>query len=680
MRGDSSIAVIIPALNEEEAIGKVVSGIPAWVDDIIVVDNGSTDRTVEAARSHGARTVTEPERGYGSACLAGIAALQSPAVVVFLDGDFSDRPEEMHALVDPILQREADLVIGSRVLGTREHGALTPQARFGNWLACHLIRLIWKAHYTDLGPFRAIRFSAFRNLGMRDRGYGWTVEMQIKAARSRLRVLEVPVSYRRRIGKSKISGTVKGVIGAGTKILATILGSAFSRGLERELPREALILFTRHPEPGKTKTRLIPILGEDGAAELQRRMTVHALIQVRRLARLRRASPIVCYEGADHPTMTSWLGPDLQYCPQCAGDLGERMANSFQHVFQQGIDRAVLVGTDCPGVNPDLFQKALDSLRQNDLVLGPAEDGGYYLVGLASPQPDLFAGVPWGTDAVLETTLHIALRLGLKVSLVDRLGDVDRPEDLHIWDQGPGRPTDPGIPPRLSVIIPAFHEAELIASVLAAVSGIPEAEVIVVDGGSTDGTPELAAAYGAKVFSTNRDRAKQMNLGALKARGKVLLFLHADTHLPQGFEKHVLASISEPGAVGGAFELRIDACARGLRFIERMANWRSRRLQLPYGDQALFVKADVFRELGGFPDLPIMEDYELVRRLKRTGRIVILPIAAATSARRWLRLGVWRTTLVNQLIILGYHLGVSPQLLSRFYRGSSKVNPVTPGR
>lgn len=667
MREDIPIAVVIPALNEEEAIGKVIAAVPSWVDDIIVVDNGSTDGTVEVARAHGARTVSEPERGYGSACLTGIAALQNPGVVVFLDGDFSDRPEEMPALVDPILRREADIVIGSRVLGQREPGALTPQARFGNWLACHLIRVIWKVGYTDLGPFRAVRFSALRQLGMRDRGYGWTVEMQIKAAKQHLRVLEVPVSYRCRIGKSKISGTVKGVLGAGTKILATIFGSALSRQPDEEPLREALILFTRYPEPGKTKTRLIPLLGEDGAAELQRRMTIHAVIQVRQLARLRRALPLVCYEGADHTTMAAWLGPDLHHHPQGEGDLGVRMANAFRHAFQQGMDRVALVGTDCPGVSTNLFQKAFDSLTEHDLVLGPAEDGGYYLIGLRGLQPELFSGVPWGTDRVLERTLEIAAGLGLKVSLVDRLADVDRPEDVHLWGGGPGRTPETAIPPRLSVIIPALNEAENIAAVLAEVIGTPQSEVIVVDGGSTDGTADLAAAYGAKAFLTDPGRAKQMNLGASKARGEVFLFLHADTRLPHGFEKHVLASLSEPGTVGGAFEFQIDADLRGIRFIERMANWRSRRLQMPYGDQALFLKADVFRELGGFADLPIMEDYELVRQLKRKGRIAILPIPAAASARRWLRLGVCRTTLVNQLMILGYHLGVPIRSLGRLY-------------
>ncbi len=233
MRHGSKISVIIPVLNEERSIGQVLAAIPEWADDVIVADNGSADRTVEVAQAAGARVVHEPRRGYGSACLAGIAALDEPDVVVFLDGDFSDYPEEMDRLVDPIANDEADLVIGSRTRGTRERGALTPQARFGNWLSCALIRLFWRTTYTDLGPFRAVRYSSLLALRMADRDFGWTVEMQIKAAQQRIRILEVPVQYRRRIGKSKISGTGRGVVKAATKILFTVFKLAI-RGRPRQ--------------------------------------------------------------------------------------------------------------------------------------------------------------------------------------------------------------------------------------------------------------------------------------------------------------------------------------------------------------------------------------------------------------------------------------------------------------
>ena len=229
LRSDSKISVIIPAVDEERSIGKVISAIPGWVDEIIVVDNGSKDATASVARANGARVISEPKRGYGTACLAGIAALDDPDIVVFLDGDFSDHPEEMHLLVDPILDGRDEMVIGSRVLGRREPGALAPQARFGNLLACFLMRMIWRAKFTDLGPFRAIRYSTLKKLGMRDPNYGWTVEMQIRAAQQKIPFREAPVSYRKRVGKSKVSGTVRGVIGAGTKILGTIFWAALLR-------------------------------------------------------------------------------------------------------------------------------------------------------------------------------------------------------------------------------------------------------------------------------------------------------------------------------------------------------------------------------------------------------------------------------------------------------------------
>ena len=228
MRGKANIAVIIPALNEEKAIRMVLSSIPAWIDDCIVVDNGSADKTAAVAQANSARVVYEPRRGYGSACLSGIKALQKPDIVVFLDGDFSDFPEEMDRLVDPIIHGEADFVMGSRTLGSREPGALTFQARLGNWLACCLIKRLWGVKYTDLGPFRATSFSALKKFGMVSLDYGWTVEMQIKSAQQKLRSLEVPVRYRRRIGSSKISNTWRGAILAGTKILITIFTLALA--------------------------------------------------------------------------------------------------------------------------------------------------------------------------------------------------------------------------------------------------------------------------------------------------------------------------------------------------------------------------------------------------------------------------------------------------------------------
>jgi glycosyltransferase involved in cell wall biosynthesis len=217
------ISVIIPAYNEEESLPHVLNDLPQdRLHQVIVVDNRSTDRTSEVARANGATVIYEKRQGYGQACLTGMAALDAPDIVVFLDGDYSDYPEEIDLLVEPILKDEADFIVGSRMILKESQKALLPQARYGNQLAVFLIRLFFGHKFTDLGPFRAIRYESLQAIGMRDRDFGWTVEMQIKAVKKGLRIREIPVRYRMRIGVSKITGTVSGTFKAGTKIIYTI--------------------------------------------------------------------------------------------------------------------------------------------------------------------------------------------------------------------------------------------------------------------------------------------------------------------------------------------------------------------------------------------------------------------------------------------------------------------------
>ena len=219
------VDVVIPALNEQDSIGLVLSDIPSdIVRTVYVVDNGSDDATASVALEHGAVVVSEPRRGYGSACLAGLARVSQnpPDVVVFLDADYSDHPEEITRLLEPIAVDDVDMVIGSRTIGQREQGALLPQALFGNKLACILIESLYRYRFTDLGPFRAITWDALERIGMEDTNFGWTVEMQIKAASEEMSCVEVPVSYRQRVGVSKITGTITGTFRAGYKILYTI--------------------------------------------------------------------------------------------------------------------------------------------------------------------------------------------------------------------------------------------------------------------------------------------------------------------------------------------------------------------------------------------------------------------------------------------------------------------------
>lgn len=227
----TKIAVIIPAFNEVHSIGKVVAAIPNTVYKIVVVDNASTDATAQVAESHGAVVLHEKQKGYGYACLKGIAHLQEdpPEIVVFLDGDYSDYPEDLDQLVDPIIEGTVLFCLGARDKKLREPGALTPQQVFGNALACLLMRWLYQSNFTDLGPFRAIRWQTLQSLEMNDKTYGWTVEMQLKILRRKLPYSEIPVRYRKRIGVSKVSGTVKGTLFAGYKILTWIGKFYFSK-------------------------------------------------------------------------------------------------------------------------------------------------------------------------------------------------------------------------------------------------------------------------------------------------------------------------------------------------------------------------------------------------------------------------------------------------------------------
>ncbi len=221
------VKVVIPAYNEEQSIGHVIKEIPKeWVSEIIVVNNGSKDKTADVAIAHGATVLNQPKPGYGNACLMGIDYLKNsatpPDILVFMDGDYSDYPEQLPEVIQPILDGRADFVIGSRALGNRESGSMTFPQVFGNWLATSMMRWFYGIRFTDLGPFRAIRFNDLIKIDMNDKTFGWTVEMQLKATKHKLRSTEVPVNYKKRIGVSKVSGTVKGTILAGYKIIFTI--------------------------------------------------------------------------------------------------------------------------------------------------------------------------------------------------------------------------------------------------------------------------------------------------------------------------------------------------------------------------------------------------------------------------------------------------------------------------
>ncbi|MGW8186765.1 MAG: TIGR04283 family arsenosugar biosynthesis glycosyltransferase [Desulfobacterales bacterium] len=435
-------------------------------------------------------------------------------------------------------------------------------------------------------------------------------------------------------------------------------------------PREQLAIFTRYPEPGITKTRLIPVLGPEGAAAVQRQMTEHLLNTISRLVRTRPLAVEIRFAGGDARRMTDWLGSKFIYAAQGDGGLDQRMTIALTAAFDAGADTAVLIGTDIPGITAEIIGQAFEKLRTKDTVFGPAADGGYYLVGLRRGAfrralPRLFAGLPWGTNRVMALSLQKAAELRLSVALLETLEDVDRPEDLAVWERF--------AVPRISVVIPTLKEAANISEAVRRAQNARNIEVLVVDGGSHDDTTEIAGRLGALVLVAEASRARQMNVGAAAATGDILLFLHADTLLPGGYDGQVRGALSRPGAVAGAFALGIDSSLPSLRIMEHGANWRSRFLQKPYGDQAIFMAAETFRAIGGYIELPIMEDFELVRRLKQKGRIIVLTASVTTSARRWLQVGVWKTWLVNQAAITAYFCGIAPGTIARFYNRAKGI-------
>ncbi len=425
--------------------------------------------------------------------------------------------------------------------------------------------------------------------------------------------------------------------------------------------RDLLIVFTRYPQPGRAKTRLIPVLGAEQAAALQRKMTEHIIGVARCLAARNQVRIEIRFDGASESKMRHWLGPGLQFRPQGEGDLGDRIARGFDAAFSTGCRRVVVIGTDSPELDASLLAEGFAALEGADLVLGPARDGGYYLMGLNRPAPELFRGIAWGTEHVLSATLASAVRLGLRHTLLSPLDDVDRPTDLPVWERVRRRAST------LAVIVPTLNEAAHLTATLKRVLEEGPEQVIVADGGSGDGTVELAQAAGVQVISAPRGRGRQLNAGAKVAAAATLLFLHADTLPPAGYRELVGRTLADPKIVAGAFTFSIREPMRHRRLVEWLVAVRCRIRQSPYGDQGLFVRRDLFEAVGGYPDWPLLEDVEILRRLRPHGRLAIAPAAASTSGRRWLARGVWSTLWLNQRILLGYHRGVPVEELARKY-------------
>jgi len=427
-----------------------------------------------------------------------------------------------------------------------------------------------------------------------------------------------------------------------------------------------LQVFTRFPVPGQAKTRLIPAIGREGAARLQFLMTRHLLEQALRLPS--GTAVEVRFSGGSRQLMSALFGAGLDMVPQMGPDLGARMAAALTQGLTRA-ERVILVGSDCPFVDGALLCRAFEKLLDHDVVLGPAADGGYYLIGLSRRAARdgvaaLFSGIDWGSPRVLDQTRQKASGKGWTVAQVATLPDIDLPEDIPLIPQNVLRPEVQG----LSVVIPALNESAHIQRTLASLSQGDNVEVLVVDGGSRDETVQRAEQTGARVLLSEAGRAGQMNVGARAAQGELLFFLHGDSRAPFLFDWFVRQGLSRPAASGGSFSFGLDGPFRWSGLITAVTNARSRLLGLPYGDQGLFVGRELFFELGGFPETPLLEDVHMVRSLKKRGRIEVLPVPVLTSARRWTRLGPLRTTLINQLVMAGFALNVPEAQLARLYR------------
>jgi len=444
-----------------------------------------------------------------------------------------------------------------------------------------------------------------------------------------------------------------------------------------------IIVMTRYPEPGKAKTRLIPALGPEGASELHTCLVQHTLKTVGQFAGRNGCGLEVQYAGGTLEKMQHLFGSNLRYRPQRGELLGDRIISAVDAAFLEGCRQVVVIGTDCPQLQAEHLEAAFSSLQQTDVSIGPAADGGYYLIGMREPCPALFENISWGSDRVFQETLRNLRQTKKTVTQLPVLSDIDFPEDLVICRLFPEqfcRVLPPPTTGLLSIIIPVLNEVTHLPGLLSQLLQHPGVEVIVVDGGSTDGTRDVVQQAcdqqaNVRLVRCQRGRGRQMNSGAAVARGDILLFLHADASLPDDFPETIRSVLSKK-CLAGAFRLHIDSPKRRYRLIEFGANQRSQWLNLPYGDQGLFLRAETFYAMNGFQNWPLMEDYEFMQRLRRRGPVFLARSPATVSARRWEKLGVLKATLINQIVIAAYYLGIRPEKLAMLYAGlKRRVTP-----
>jgi uncharacterized protein len=470
-----------------------------------------------------------------------------------------------------------------------------------------------------------------------------------------------------------------------------------------------ILVFIKAPYLGQVKTRLGKFIGDTEAVQLYQYFVEDILTTVDALD----VDSLIFFTPMNGlSVLQSWLGSHRTYIPQRGENLGDRMAHAFRTSFDLGYQQVSIVGSDSPDLPSDYLLEALAALRQDRVVIGPSEDGGYYTLGFTPKTfcPEVFQDMPWSTSQVYPLTLETLKQNTRTVQILPTWFDIDTLEDLwafhnrHLSEQPSSHSlsylrdrahvffqplvgvqgivlcqsaldSTQKLDPDLSIIIPVLYEAERIHTCLANLvnlAGNINLEIIVVDGDPEESTlKHLPSQYPhmLKGIQSPQGRGTQMNAGAKIAQGTILLFLHADTDLPDRALQEILHPCTQRSCAGGAFDLAIASPRWSLKLIGKVASWRSRLTRIPYGDQAIFIRKDVFGQIQGYPDIPLMEDVALMQRLKQQGySIQILSKAVRASARRWEKEGIVRCTLRNWSLILLYSLGIAPEVLARWYR------------
>eukprot|EP01064_Diplonema_japonicum_P031489 TRINITY_DN5661_c0_g1_i1.p1 TRINITY_DN5661_c0_g1~~TRINITY_DN5661_c0_g1_i1.p1 ORF type:complete len:482 (+),score=62.29 TRINITY_DN5661_c0_g1_i1:51-1496(+) len=445
-------------------------------------------------------------------------------------------------------------------------------------------------------------------------------------------------------------------------------------------------LFSRYPVPGKAKTRLIPAVGDGGAAYCQTTMTEKLLRETSNIA----ASVELWYAGGDLEKMKYWMDrtSTVTLKEQAPGGLGEKITAAFVSAFSEGAGKVIVVGADIPDIDQTIIENAFNELEHSPMVIQGALDGGYVLVGLSTHTPEtiekLFTNtipnINWGTETVCDEQLQAASNAGVQCKLIGNLlSDVDTIQELDVFSKATGVSIRCLKSPKIGIIVPTLNEAGNLAErVPRWISAAAHPENLIItfsDGGSSDDTPATVAtlqknhdSIPIKFVSSGKGRGLQISTGIRATDCDIVMMVHADTVLPDGFDETVVGIIRTPGVSGGAFRLALDTSTCMLNIVVKGANARSVHREIPYGDQSIFVAKHVLERIGGVrEDYPLLEDLELTSRLRAAGHIVTAQQFVVTSSRRWTKHGCVKITVVNQLVLIAYSLGVSPSTLSLWY-------------